>query len=353
MKVIYIHYHHGRVIQVQARRASLEVIYKGVDITKYIQSDLIGFKYTDNAAENADDIQIELKDEKAKWLKEWFPEKGDTINAKINTLNWHKDGDKGSLYCGKFIVDEPEYSGRPRKLTLKAIATPSNTNFTTTKKSKAWENIKLSSIAQDIADTAGLSLFLDINTDPTYQRKDQSETSDMSFLAELCKKEGFGFKVTDSKIVIYDEVKYEQKNSIIKLSETGGLINSYSFKTTLTNSSYAGCKVKYRNAVQGKVIDYLYTIKDIEENDKIYELNEIVTSEDEAMRLAEKTLRKFNKREVTASLNVVGDLRYLGAVCIELTDFGVFNGKYFVDKASHSLPNYNVDLEMHRVLEGY
>lgn len=337
----------------QARRSSLVVNYMGVDITKYIESDLIGFKYTDNASDNSDDIEIELKDEKAKWLNDWFPQKGDTVKATIKTLNWHKDGEKRSLYCGSFIVDEPEYSGRPRKMTLKAISMPSNTNFTSTKKSKAWENIKLSAIAQNIADSAGLDLFSDITSDPLYQRKDQSESSDMSFLSELCKKEGLGFKVTDSKIVIYDEVKYEQKASIIKLSESGGLVNSYSFKTTLTNSSYAGCKVKYRNAKLGTVIEYMYTIKEIEDTDKIYVYNETVSSLDEAMRLAEKTLRKYNKKEVTATLNVVGDLIYLGATCVNLVDFGAFNGKYFIDKTSHSLPNYNVDLEMHRVLEGY
>ena len=337
----------------KARRASIKVEYAGVDITKYVESDLLSFKYTDNAAENADDIEIELKDEKAKWLNSWFPGKGDTLKATIKTLNWHKDGESKSLNCGTFIIDEPEYAGPPSKITLKAISTPSNTNFTTTKKSKAWENIKLSAIAQNIADSAGLDLFLDINADPLYERKDQSETSDMSFISDLCKKEGFGFKVTDSKLVIYDEVKYEQKPNVIILSKSGGLINSYSFKTTLTNSSYGGCKVKYRDAKKGQVIEYLYTVKELQDTDKIYVFNEVVTSLEEAMRLAEKTLRKYNKKEVTASLNVVGDLIYVGAACVQLVDFGVFSGKYFIDKSSHGFPNYNVDLELHRVLEGY
>ncbi len=118
----------------QARRASVTVNYMGVDITKDIQSDLLSFKYTDNASDTADDIDIELKDEKAKWLTDWFPQKGDIIKATINTINWHKDGDAGELYCGSFIVDEPEYSGRPRKMTIKDISIPSNTNFTNTKK---------------------------------------------------------------------------------------------------------------------------------------------------------------------------------------------------------------------------
>lgn len=338
----------------QARRVNVEVLYAGVDITKNIQPDLLSFKYTDNASGTADDIEIELKDEKAKWLNDWFPQKGDIIKPTINTLNWNKDGDSQNLSCGSFIVDEPEYSGPPKKMTIKAISTPSNTNFTSTKKSRAWENIKLSAIAQNIADSAGLELFFDVPSDPLYSRKDQSETSDMSFLNDLCSKEGFGFKVTDSKIVIYDEAKYEQKASIIKLSASGGLVNSYDFKTTLTNSAYAACRVKYRNSKKGTLIDYLYSIKDdLESTDKIYEVNEVVNSVEEAARLAQKKLREVNKKESTAKLNVVGSLKYVGAICLDLVEFGAFSGKYFVDKATHNIPKYTVDLEMHKVLEGY
>lgn len=337
----------------QARRSNITLKYSGVDITKYISEDLLSFQYTDNASGNADDISITLKDEKAKWLNDWFPEKGDSISAVINTINWLKNGDNGSLNCGSFIVDEPEYSGPPRIMTLKAISTPSNTNFTSTAKSKSWEKIRLSAIANNIADSAGLDLFFDVPSDPLYTRKDQSETSDMNFLADLCKSEGFGFKVTDNKIVIYDETKYEQQASVITLSASSGLINSYNFKTSLTNTSYAGCRIKYRNAKKGKVIDYLYTIKDITDSDKIYEINSIVTSYDEAVRLAKKKLREVNKKQCTATLNVFGDLRYVGAVCVDLSEFGAFSGKYFVDKATHNFLGYNVDLEMHKVLEGY
>ncbi|KZL88719.1 phage late control D family protein [Clostridium magnum] len=337
----------------QARRANISINYMGVDITKDIQPDLLNFKYTDNASDNADDIEIELKDEQVKWLNDWFPQKGDNIKASIDTVNWNKDGDTGSLYCGSFIVDEPEYSGRPRKLTIKAISMPSNTNFTSTKKSRAWENIKLSAIAKNIADSAGLELFFDAPSDPSYSRKDQSETSDMSFLSEVCKKEGFGFKVTDSKIVIYDEAKYEQQPSIMKLSESSTLVNSYGFKTTLTNSDYAGCRVKYRNAKKGTIIEYLYSIKDLEDSDKIYEVNKVVGSLEEAMRLAQKKLREVNKKGCIANLNVVGNLKLVGAICVDLVDFGAFSGKYFIDKAIHNIPKYTVDLEMHKVLEGY
>ena len=338
-----------------ARSAGISVNYLGVDITKNINKDLLSFKYTDNASDNADDVEITLKDKSGKWLNNWWPDKGDIINASINTTNWRKDGDKQHLSCGTFLIDEPEYTGRPRVLTLKAIATPSNTNFTTTKKSKAWEHIKLKTIAKDIANNAGLNLLFDSSINPTYDRKDQSDVSDMSFLSDLCKKEGISFKVTDKTIVLFDEADYEKKPSISTITESGGLVNSYNLKTALNDTAYAGCRVKYRNAKKGSYIDYLFSVKDDIDTskDKIYTINKRVSSRDEAIRLAQKTLRNLNKKEYTASMNVVGDIHLLGGLCINIKEFGKFDGKYFIDKAVHNLPSYTTDLEMHRVLEGY
>lgn len=339
----------------QARSASLRIIYDGVDVTTDLMKDLLSFKYTDNAANNADDVEITLKDQNKKWLNYWWPDKGDTLEAEILTTNWRKNGDKQKLSCGKFIVDEPEYSGRPRVMTLKAISVPSNTNFTSTKKSRAWEQIQLKSIAQDIADNAGLSLFYDSAINPTYDRKEQSDTSDMAFLSDLCKDEGISFKVTDRTIVLFDEAEYEKKPSVCTLVEDGGLVNSYNLKTSLSQTAYAGCEVKYYDAQKGTYIDYLFSVKDDIDpaNDKIYVENVRVNSIEEAQRLEQKRLRELNKREYSATMNIVGDVRIVGGVCVDLSGFGVFDGKYFVDKATHNQPSYTVDLEMHKVLEGY
>lgn len=338
-----------------ARRAGIKVIYLGVDITEDVTKDLLNFKYTDNAADNADDIEIALKDKNGKWLNNWWPEKGDIIQAEINTLNWRHDGDSQILKCGRFIVDEPEYTGRPRVMTLKAIATPSNTNFTLTKKSKAWEHIQLRTIAKDIANSAGLDLFFDSSINPTYDRKEQSDTSDMNFLAELCKAEGISFKVTDKTIVLFDEAAYERKPAIMTIVESGGFVNSYDLKTALNNTAYAGCRVKYYNAKKKINIDYLFSIKDDIDSskDKIYVENTRVSSEAEAIRLAQKKLRQLNKKEYQVSMNIVGDVRAVGGICVNLKGFGKFDGKYFIDKATHNQPGYTTDLEMHKILEGY
>lgn len=338
----------------QARRANITITYQGTDITENIAPDLLSFKYEDYACDSSDNIDIELKDPKSKWLNNWFPEKGDFIVATLNTFNWTKEGDNKSLDCGIFVVDEPEYSGPPSKLTIKALGMPSNTNFTTTKKSRAWENISLSGIASNIANNADLELFFDSSTNPVYARKDQSETSDMSFLNELCKNEGMGFKTTDKKIIIFSQADYEKKASIATISRKSKELNSYSLKSSLTNTGYAACKVQYRNAKKGQVFSYIFSTQDdLNDSDKIYQVNTICTSLGEAERLARQKLRELNKKENTVTLNLVGNTKWVSGVCVDLTDFGVFNGKYFIDKASHNLPKYDVDLELHKVLEGY
>lgn len=338
-----------------ARRSGIRVLYQGVDITSNITKDLLSFTYTDNASGNADDIDIALKDNKGKWMNEWFPEKGDSLKAEINTLNWRHDGDRQTLPCGSFIIDEPTYSGRPRVMNLKAISIPANSNFTETKRSRSWSKISIKAMAQDIANRAGLKLFFDSSTNPILSWVDQTETSDMAFLAEVCEKEGLAFKITDQSIVIFNEAEYEKRESVARYNEESSSILEYSFKTTLTRTAYAGCKVKYYDVNLGKNIEYLFSVKEINPKvDKVYRLNARVKTGEEAKRLAQKTLRNLNKKEYQGNLKVIGNVDLVGGSCIDLINFGKFSGKYFIDKASHQVGSgYITDLELHRVLEGY
>lgn len=338
-----------------SRRASINVTYQGVDITEELDKDLISFTYTDNASGNADDISITLKDEKGKWLRDWKPGKGDILKSQINTFNWRRNGDKQILPCGTFIVDEPTYSGRPRILTLKAISIPSNSNFTTTKRSRAWENIYFKVIAQDIANRYGMKLFFDSKRNPYFDRVEQNDAPDISFLADLCESKGLSCKITDQSIVIFDEEEYEKKTAVATFYESSSTVLGYDLKTTLTNTAYAGCKVIYFDSALGKNIEYMFAVKDDidPEKDKIYTLNSRVKSGQEAKETAMKKLRELNKKEYPVTLRVVGNIDLLGGNCVELKEFGAFDGKYFIDIASHTLPGYEVEMQLHRVLEGY
>lgn len=338
----------------KARRASININYQGVNITDEVNNDVLSFEYVDNASNNSDSIRLTLKDEKHTWLKDWFPEKGDIITPNINTTNWRRNNDKQSLPCGRFFVDEPEYTGRPSTFTINAISSPLNSNFKSVDKSKAWRNITFSAIAGDIANRAGLELQFLSSNDPLYVTKEQSETPDSSFLTELCEEEGLAMKVTDSKIVIFDEKDFESKDSITTYREFDDAVLSYSFKTTLTDTNYSGVEVKYYDANLGQIIQHLHAIGELSEDSKIYKVNRKVNSADEARRLAQQTARKLNKKETTGSLTVVGNIELLGGVTISLEGFGAFDGKYFIEKATHTVGSgYTTSVEIRKVLEGY
>lgn len=335
------------------RRAFVQVIYQDKDITENINEDLLAFTFTDNASGSADDVSIELKDDKRKWISKWMFNQGDTFKVNIITSNWRHKGEKQRLPCGVFMVDEPEYRGRPSVISLKGVSTPANSNFMHTKRSKVWKNISLKGLAGDIAKRYGLQLYYGSKLNPSFKNRSQSNASDAGFLQEACEDEGFSFKITDEKIIIFNEKEYESKKEIATYHENDSTVTGYSFKPTLTNTAYAGVSLKYFDAKKKKNIEYLFATKEIDPvKDKVYKLNRKVADLNEAKRLAQSTLRKLNKKQVTATLELVGDTRILASCTILLKGFGSFDGKYYIDKATHGLSPYSTVLEIHKVLGG-
>lgn len=55
-----------------ARRTETQVIFNGVDITVYVNRDLISLTYTDNEEDEADDLQIKVLDRERNWLQKWL-----------------------------------------------------------------------------------------------------------------------------------------------------------------------------------------------------------------------------------------------------------------------------------------
>lgn len=56
----------------KARRATAQVVFNGVDISVYVNSDLISLTYTDNEEDEADDLQIKVLDREKNWLQKWL-----------------------------------------------------------------------------------------------------------------------------------------------------------------------------------------------------------------------------------------------------------------------------------------
>ncbi|WMI72134.1 contractile injection system protein, VgrG/Pvc8 family [Aminobacterium sp. MB27-C1] len=338
----------------EARRAYISLIYAGVDISRDIHSFLLDFSFTDNGHGKSDDLQITLEDKDGLWRGPWFPSKGAKIKAAIVTKNFSGDGQSITLPCGTFSIDEIDVSGSPGTCQIKGVSALVSSDIRREKKTRAWENISLSAIANDIAKHGGMKLFWEVASDPLYERRDQNEESDMEFLKRMCEDAGVCLKIANEKIIIFDEADYESKAAVCTIASDSSLL-SWSF-TSQAEATYRACRVKWHDAVTKTDIDYTYEPPNAPKVGHTLMVNERVENIAEAITLAKKKLRLQNKNEVTGDISVLGNVNLSAGLNVEISGFGVFDAKYAIDTASHSYSQgsgYVTRLSLHRVLEGY
>ncbi|WP_425057613.1 hypothetical protein SCACP_21300 [Sporomusa carbonis] len=336
-----------------SRRANLEILYDNKNISTYLAKYLDTFSYTDHASGKADDLQITLEDRAGLWRGDWLPDKGAVLKAALVTENFYEEGKTEKLPLGIFEVDEIESTGPPSRVTVKAVSVPVSTSLRGEEKTRAWEKTRLYLIAQDIAAGAGLEVFYDTEEDISYDRVDQTQQSDLSFLLKLCEDAGLSLKVTDKQIVIFDDAAYEKLEPVMTIKKDVALVKNYSFQSS-TRELYSSCRIDYHSPKNRKSFSYTYTPPKALPTGKVLVINERVTTLAEAQRLAKKRLRQKNKDEIKASFTLMGDLKLVAGVTVRVEGYGIFDGKYFVSEASHQAGSaYTVKIDLRKVLEGY
>jgi phage protein D len=337
----------------QGRSASMQLTYNNVSITADLQRYLKSFTYTDNMSGQSDDLQIVLDDRDDLWLNSWFPEKGAVITPTIIRKNWTADGEVKTLSLGKFEVDEPAIGGPPSEVTIKALSIPEGSaTLRGEQKSNAWERTTLSKIASTIAGKNGMKFIFDSTHDPSYDRLDQSEQTDLAFLQDQCGDAGLDLKIAEGRIIIFDAVKYEAAAPIATITRGKSEVISYSGRTTL-NEIYKACTVKYTDSKTKKTYMATYDAQNAPSTGKVLTVNQRVTSFAEAKALAKRKLRQANSKETIMNVTIPGDTKYIASMTVQLDNFGKFSGKYIINQAIHRGCEYTTTLQLYRVLEGY
>lgn len=177
-----------------ARRTAVRLTFAGVDISTDINKHLLSLTYTDNEEDKTDDLQLSLDDREGVWLGNWLntpgASKGVEISAVIVQKNWEPTGKTVCLTVA-FWKSTPWTGGGPApKVTIKAGSIPYKSTVRTQKKTKAWENYTLSSIAKEIAGKNGLTCMFESAFDPLYTRKEQIQESDITFLQRALQGRG-------------------------------------------------------------------------------------------------------------------------------------------------------------------
>ncbi len=346
-----------------ARRVTATVLYNKKDISADLASNLLGLSYTDNLSGEADTLDLSLEDKQGIWQNAWFPEKGATLEATLNTLNWETlYSGNNALKLGQFEIDEIGCRGYPSEVQIRAVSIPNNNKLRGVERTRSWEKAELKTIANDVASGAGMELVYDTEENPTLERTEQTEQSDLSFLLALTKDHGLALKITENKVVIFDEAKYEQEEPKITIVKPGTFVAAegnvvtdvlgYSLNNK-TRDIYKACHVRYQHGKKKEIIEATFTDPEKKEG-KTLEIKEEVSSIAEAERLAKKRLREKNCQEWTGSFSVVGNLTLVAAMTVNLSGFGVFDGKYLITRASHSIgKKYETSIDVRRCLNGY
>ena len=198
-------------------------------------------------------------------------------------------------------------------------------------------------------------MMFESSCDPTYDRKEQVQLSDILFLKELCDNAGISLKATDSQLVLFDAADYESKPAITDIERGASNVKSYRFGTSTNDTKYARCHVSYTDPQSGETIEYTYTPRVSDQEGQTLEINERVKDRNEARNLTMRRLRQKNKREFQAEFTLVGDTRLVAGVNMNVIGYGMFDGKYIIETATHSVTasGYTVQLKLRRVLEGY
>jgi phage protein D len=106
------------------------------DITPYVRS----VTYTDYLSGQSDELEVELEDADGRWVRHWYPGKGDTLSLKI--------GYEAAplLPCGAFEIDEIEFAQPPATVSIRGLATGVKKSVRT-RVGRAYENTTLAAIA--------------------------------------------------------------------------------------------------------------------------------------------------------------------------------------------------------------
>lgn len=305
------------------RRASVSMSYDHVDITEDIREYMKSFSYTDIASGESDSVSVMVQDKEKKWMGNWSPEKGDHVSATVKFTDWESEGDNWEMYCGELEIDDVSMAGPPAGCTIGAVSIPRSVAFNEEEHTKNWEDVTVQEVAREMADRAGISLFYEAD-DIFIHALEQDKQTDCKFLYSVCEKYGLAMKVFAEKIIIFDEVRYEQAPPVDTLNFED--FKQYNYKSTL-EGTYTGAKISYTDPCNGE--DHIVMVGG---GSRIKEINEEADSAADAQRKAVAALNNANKKDTTFSGTIMARRKIIASNCVRIEGFGKPDGIYYIDK---------------------
>ena len=266
-----------------ARSIRVIVIFNKVDISDEIAHSISSLNYTDNSKNAIDDLEIELENLDYRWLKEWYPDENAQLLVGIHE---ELENETNFLDLGTFYVDEPTFEDQ--KLTLKCLALPLDQNIRDQKNSVAWERVTLKELVMQIANKHEMNAEL-YAENVFFERLDQNKETDLVFINRVVKEIGLNMKVSDDKIIIFDDEEMEKNDTIEVFNIKDYRIRSFSLKKK-NKEIYDKVEVSYYDPDKKKVVKEIITKEELDKR------NEVTTGDSEEKESKAKDSKKTNKK---------------------------------------------------------
>ena len=319
----------------KARSATVSIQIDGKAMDSEQRDTVTSVTYTDPASGQADSLDIAVSGGEKRWLTDWYPGEGKTVSATIALSNWEKDGAQDvTLDCGKFILDNPSFSGWPVSGTLSAVSTPADKGFSKTERTKTWENVTIQEIGKDIASRAGISLAWDVSGSSfSISSVEQSKENDCTLFTNLCNSHGLQVKVYSHKLVVYDREAYKKKAAVdtVDASEFDSWDGGPSMSEVYTGGEYT-----YTNPQTGKKI-----VAKVGSGDRILKKSGKADSAADAERKIKALVSNANHGHIKLNFTMIGNAKWVSTQCIDVTGLGILSGKYYLDNVSNKVDANN------------
>jgi putative bacteriophage regulatory protein len=266
-----------------ARNIRVIVIFNKVDISDEIAHSISSLNYTDNSKNAIDDLEIELENLDYRWLKEWYPDENAQLLVGIHE---ELENETNFLDLGTFYVDEPTFENQ--KLTLKCLALPLDQNIRDQKNSVAWERVTLKELVMQIANKHEMNAEL-YAENVFFERLDQNKETDLAFINRVVKEIGLNMKVSDDKIIIFDDEEMEKNDTIEVFNIKDYRIRSFSLKKK-NKEIYDKVEVSYYDPDKKKVVKEIITKEELDKR------NEVTTGDSEEKESKTKNSKKTSNK---------------------------------------------------------
>ena len=273
-----------------ARNIRVIVIFNKVDISDEIAHSISSLNYTDNSKNAIDDLEIELENLDYRWLKEWYPDENAQLLVGIHE---ELENETNFLDLGTFYVDEPTFEDQ--KLTLKCLALPLDQNIRDQKNSVAWENITLKELVTQIANKHEMNAEI-YAENVFFERLDQNQETDLAFINRVVKEIGLNMKVSDDKIIIFDDEEMEKNDTIEVFNIKDYRIRSFSLKKK-NKEIYDKVEVSYYDPDKKKVVKEIITKEELDKRIKLQ-----LKKKNLKAKTVRRLTRKARKRLVKSQL---------------------------------------------------